>query len=268
MEEMIRGMGSAAVAFSGGVDSSVILKIARDILGEKTVGVTFRSCFVSGREIEEACAVAKFIGVEHIILDIDVLDDENITSNTSERCYYCNRKKFGELVALAGKRNLRYILDGTNYSDTADYRPGGKARKELGIVSPLRDAEIVKSEVVEIAGFLGLPNYNKPQESCLASRIPYGTATTYEKLKRIEQSEDFLKRLGFREVRARDHGDIARIEVCKDQFGLLLEHENREMITGAFKDSGYKYVTFDLEGYNTGSMNKLLEGEGYGEGKS
>ena len=257
LKEKISGMESVVVAYSGGIDSTFLLKVAYDCLGDKAIGVTAVSASVPQKEIEEAKSIAQEIGVRHVLLKSHETEDPRYLENTDHRCYFCKADAYDEIFQFAGKEKIRYVLDGANADDTDDYRPGRKAAREQGVRSPLLEMGITKKEIRQLAKQLGLPNWNKPAAACLSSRIPYGSPITNEKLHRIEKAEDYLKELGLRQVRVRHHEQIARIEVEPTNFRLLISH--REIIIDKFREIGFLYITLDLSGFRSGSMNEVLK---------
>lgn len=244
------------IAFSGGVDSSVLASAAFLALGQNATAVTARSSTLSSDELEGAKRTAKEIGIRHLIIDEDELDDARFRKNPANRCYYCRSNLINALKKIAEKENIKYIVDGANKDDEKDFRPGLKALKENGARSPLMELGFGKMEVRKIAAHLSLSVKDKPSMACLASRIPYGEEITREKLKMVEKAEKVLKVLGFTQARVRHHDRIARIEISSEEFLKALE--NREKIVKAFKEIGYLYVTLDLQGYRQGSMNEAL----------
>jgi len=254
LKSVVRGCKSAVVAFSGGVDSSVVCAIAHEVLGDKVVAVTAVSQTYPLGEIEVAKRVAKQIGIKHIVVTTDELKDKNFTKNPPERCYYCKSELFKKLDELRRKLGFEKILDGTNRDDLSDFRPGMRAVKEFDVSSPLSLAELTKDDVRKIAAKLGLPNADKPANPCLASRIQFGQPITHEKLQRIAKGEEFLRSLGFRIVRVRDHNDFARVEVGRDELQKARKLE--EKIIAALKKLGYARVELDSRGYRMGGANE------------
>lgn len=263
VKKVIKEMGGVIIAYSGGVDSTLLLKVSLDCLGtENVIAVTANSPFFPHREVEEAKRLTKLIGATHIIVEHNGLEVENIVKNAPDRCYHCKRELFKKLVDLAKREGIRYVLDGTSKDDENDFRPGIRAKEELGIRSPLFEAGLKKQEIREISKALNLPTYDKPSFACLASRFPYGQRITEQGLKRVEKAEEFLLNLGFKAVRVRDYKNLARIEVEKEEIGKFVDEALRKNVIDNFKKLGYVYVTLDLQGLRTGSMNEELYDRG------
>lgn len=254
LAEYLRDLGSAAVAFSGGVDSSFLLKAAKEALGENVVAVTVQSSLLSAREFEETVKFCGKYEIRQIVCPYDALSVEGLAENTKERCYLCKKTFFKKVKELAGKQGIQHILEGSNLDDEGDYRPGMRAVKELGIDSPLRKFGFTKADIRRLAREQGLSVWDKPSSACLASRIAYGEKLTGEKLSMIEQSEDYLHQAGFSQVRVRMHGSLARIEALPEELPELFRQ--REKIAEALQNYGFTYVSVDLKGYRIGSMNE------------
>jgi uncharacterized protein len=259
LKEIFRAMGRVVVAYSGGVDSSLLLKVAKDTLGDgDAVAVTALSPLYPDREVAGAEKVAKEMGVRHVLVESNELEIEGFSKNPPNRCYYCKKKLFEELLSVAQKEGISFVVEGSTLDDEADHRPGRKAVQELGVRSPLKEARFIKEEVRELSNALGLTTWDKPSFACLASRFPYGAEITQEALKRVDEAEGFLFGLGFKQVRVRHYGDLARIEVLREEMGRLIDGDLREKVVSRLKEIGYKYVTLDLQGFRSGSMNEVL----------
>ncbi len=248
------------IAYSGGVDSTFLLKVAKDILGHRVLAVTATSLTYPAHELGEAKKLARILKVEHIMIKTDEISNHRFTSNADDRCYWCKKELFLKLLSLAKKYKLKYVLDGSNHDDLKDFRPGMKASLQLGVRSPLQEAGFSKAEIRRLSKKFNLPTWDKPSFACLASRFPYQMRITRKNILRVDKAESLLRKLGLRQVRVRHHGTIARIEVEIKQMPKLLEGKLRKQILSRFKKLGYAYISVDLEGYRTGSMNEVLKG--------
>ena len=265
LKDYFKDLGSAAIAFSSGVDSTLMLKVAHDVLGNRTIAVTARSHSFPAREKTEASDFCKKEGIEHVFIDSEELNIPGFTQNPKNRCYLCKRELFERIIEVAGQHDIPHVCEGSNLDDNGDYRPGLQAIAELGVKSPLRECNLWKSEIRAISKELGLDTWKKQSFACLASRFVYGETISVKKLDMVDKAEQLLIDLGFVQERVRIHsfgngetsGTIARIEVNPDEFQKLLE--NHETIVSEFKKIGFNYVSMDLQGYRTGSMNETLK---------
>ena len=259
LKKYIAGLGSLAVGFSGGVDSSLLVAVAHEILGDHLIAVTGADASVPERELNEAVAFCKERGIRHIVCNVDPLKEEGYRNNSPDRCYFCKHGIFTEVRKIALENGIEYMAEGSNVDDIGDYRPGLRAAAELSVKSPLREAGLTKSEIRIISKVMGLPTWSKPAYACLASRFVYGEEITEEKLHMIDRAEQFLIEHGFFEERVRMHGNIARIEVPPEDIPRLAADEIREAVYDKFREIGFLFVTLDMKGYKSGSMNATLK---------
>jgi uncharacterized protein len=258
LRKIVKKLKSVVVAFSGGVDSTLVAKVCYDVLKDNSMAVTARSETYPDFEFEEAKGLAKEIGIRHLVLNTSELAIEGFASNPPNRCYFCKTELFEKLKDIAKQHRFLHVADGANLDDMEDYRPGLEASKELGVKSPLKEAGMTKKDVREASKMLNLPNWNKPAYACMSSRFPYGQSITEEKLKMVSEAEKYLRGLGLEQFRVRHHETIARIEVLPEDIHILTNSPTRDELLGKFKEIGFTYVTLDLEGYRSGSMNEVL----------
>lgn len=255
LKKHLRQLQSVVVAFSGGVDSSFLLKVSHEVLGDKAMAVTIVSPMIPEWDLDDAKTIASQTGIEHILIEDDSIGDD-IKMNPTNRCYFCKKVEFGSIVDIANERGFNFVLDGSNADDTKDYRPGMKAIEELKVVSPLRMAGLTKKEIRELSKEFGLLTWDKPAYACLSSRIPYGEEITREKLGRIGKAEKYLHSLGFRQVRVRSHELIARIELAPEERTRFCNPETMDKVSKQLKEYGFMFVCLELEGYAMGNLNK------------
>jgi len=259
MIRLIRDFGNVLVAFSGGIDSTLVARLAKLAVGKNAVAVTADSPSLPASELEEATKLAEEIGIRHMVVRTEELDDPKYVSNPANRCYFCKKELSEKLKQVAADLGASVIVDGTNADDLLGHRPGAGALAEEGVRRPLSEVGMTKPEVREMSRILGLPNFDKPSMPCLSSRIQYGQLITPERLQRVEKSENFIRQLtGVKELRVRDHGNIARIEVGMSERKLFFDEALLETIGNALRDYGFRYVSLDLLGYKAGSMNDAL----------
>ena len=255
----IKDLGAAAVAFSGGADSSFLLKVAHDVLGADAAAITARSDIFPQRETEEAVSFCSSEGIKQLFCDFNEQTLEGFIQNSPDRCYLCKKELFSRIVKTAQDCSIPHIIDGTNADDTGDYRPGLKALDELNIKSPLKEAGLTKDEIRSLSKKLNLVTWDKPSAACLASRIPYGDLITKEKLNMIDQAESYLSDLGLKQRRVRCHGSLARIETDDEGFEIITDKKNRKAVAAKMKQLGFLYSSADLTGYRTGSLNDPIK---------
>lgn len=259
LKDYFRQLKSVAVAFSGGVDSTYLLKVAHDTLGDQVIAVTAKSCSFPERELMEAIRFCEKEGIHHFVCESEELDIEGFSHNPKNRCYICKHELFEKIINIAKEQKIAYIAEGSNMDDNGDYRPGLQAVAELGVTSPLRHSKLAKEEIRILSRNLGLPTWDKQSFACLSSRFVYGETINEKKLGMVDKAEQLLLDMGFHQVRVRIHGNIARIEVLPGEIAKIVEEKNRMKIASKLKEYGFDYVTLDLLGYRTGSMNETLE---------
>jgi uncharacterized protein len=261
LSDHLRRMGSLIVAYSGGVDSAFLASAANEVLGSSALAVTADSPSLAPSELRDAVALAEQIGLNHRVIKTREVEREDYQANTPNRCFFCKDELYIHLTGFASAEGYASVANGTNIDDLGDFRPGQNAAKEYGVISPLVDAGLTKAEIRQLSHEMGLPTWDKPAQACLSSRIPYGSRVTVEALTRIGKAEEHLRSLGFRQLRVRHHDTVARIELGLEDFATLLADDIRQDVTRYFRDIGYAYVTMDLDGFRSGSMNEVLGGD-------
>lgn len=258
LKTLFRGMERALIAYSGGIDSTLVAKIAYDILGDRALAMTAISPSLLPEDLEDAKIQAAEIGIAHELVETYEMENSNYTSNPINRCYFCKSELHDTLKPIARDRDYPYVIDGVNADDLHDYRPGIQAAKERGARSPLAETEITKLEVRELSKMLNLPWWDKPSQPCLSSRFPYGEEITIEKLQRVGRSEVYLRKLGWQNLRVRSDGDTAKIELPPEQIKEFVSRVELPGLVTAFQELGFFYVTLDLEGYQSGKLNRVV----------
>ena len=261
LKAYLKDLGSVAVAFSSGVDSTFLLKVAKEALGDNVIAVTAKSCSFPQRELKEAVAFCEKEGIRHFICESEELEIEGFAQNPKNRCYLCKKELFEKIQKIAKEQGINALVEGSNLDDNGDYRPGLVAVAELGVKSPLRACNLSKADIRAISKYLNLPTWEKQSFACLSSRFVYGETITEEKLGMVDKAEQLLLDMGFHQVRVRIHDKMARIEVTPQEIEKIIKEENRERIVSELKKYGFTYISLDLQGYRTGSMNETLERE-------
>ncbi|MDP2984487.1 MAG: ATP-dependent sacrificial sulfur transferase LarE [Candidatus Latescibacter sp.] len=255
LKDILAGMESVLVAYSGGVDSTFLLKVASDVLGAKALAVIGDSSTLPSEEKQQALEIAEKLNVRYQVIESREISNPDFAMNSKDRCYWCKSELFSKLREIADREHIKFVVDGSNADDRSDYRPGTRAAREYGVRSPLQEAGLTKDEIRKFSRDMGLPTWDKPSMACLSSRIPYGEEITEDKLDKVEKAERILKSLGFKQVRVRHYNETARLEVAESDIPRLAEPDLRKKIVAGLKAVGYRYIALDLEGYRTGSMN-------------
>lgn len=258
LKQIIKEMESAVVAFSGGVDSTFLLKVTHEVLGEKCLAIIGASETMPTSDYTNALQQVKEFGANYLVIRTEEMSKEDFVKNPQNRCFHCKNELFSKLLNIAQEKKINWVLDGSNADDLKDYRPGMQAAKALGVRSPLQEAGLTKEEIRQLSKERGLSTWDKPSSPCLSSRFPYGEEITFEKLQRVEKAETLLKELGFTNLRVRHHQDMARLEIPKEDFPKLME-QNADLIVKTLKELGFTYVTLDLEGFRSGSLNTGIQ---------